>query len=170
MQTRKNIDRILDAYEHLPDGVVNEFDLVIGGRARSDMVNLTERLAARRTRGDVKWIQYVPDDDLPALMQSATALVFPSLYEGFGLPVLEAFASRTPVITSNTTSLPEVAGDAAILVNPLAVEEISDAMERVASSSEEIVNLVQKGYARASEFTWERTATLTAGVYRSMLG
>lgn len=170
LQTRKNIDRILDAYEHLPDGVVNEFDLVIGGRARSDMVNLTERLAARRTRGDVKWIQYVPDDDLPALMQSATALVFPSLYEGFGLPVLEAFASRTPVITSNTTSLPEVAGDAAILVNPLAVEEISDAMERVASSSEEIVNLVQKGYARASEFTWERTATLTAGVYRSMLG
>jgi glycosyltransferase involved in cell wall biosynthesis len=169
LQTRKNVERILDAYEHLPDGVVNAFDLVIAGRARADMVSLTERLAAPRKRGGVKWIQYVPDDDLPALMQSATALVFPSLYEGFGLPVLEAFASRTPVITSNTTSLPEVAGDAAILVNPLAVEEIADAMERIAGASENISSLVEPGYARALEFTWERTAALTAKVYRSML-
>jgi glycosyltransferase involved in cell wall biosynthesis len=169
LQTRKNVDRILDAYERLPVDVINAFDLVIAGRARADMISLTERLAAPRTRGGVKWIQYVPDDDLPALMQSATALVFPSLYEGFGLPVLEAFASRTPVITSNTTSLPEVAGDAAILVNPLAVEEIADAMERVASSSENISGLVERGYARASKFTWERTAALTAKVYRSVL-
>ncbi len=169
LQTRKNVERILDAYEHLSDGVVNAFDLVIAGRARADMGKLTERLAAPRTRGSVKWIQYVPDNDLPALMQSATALVFPSLYEGFGLPVLEAFASRAPVITSNTTSLPEVAGDAAILVNPLAVEEISQAMERVANSSEDISKLIERGYARALEFTWERTAKLTAKVYRSML-
>jgi glycosyltransferase involved in cell wall biosynthesis len=169
LQTRKNVDRILDAYEHLPDGVVNAFDLVIAGRARADMVSLIERLSAPRTRGSVKWIQYVPEDDLPALMQSATALVFPSLYEGFGLPVLEAFASRTPVITSNTTSLPEVAGDAAILVNPFAVEDISAAIERVTGSSENIPSLVERGYARALEFTWERTAALTAKVYRSML-
>lgn len=169
LQTRKNVDRILDAYEQLPDGVVNAFDLVLAGRARADMGSLTDRLAAPRTRGGVKWIQYVPDDDLPALMQSATTLVFPSLYEGFGLPVLEAFASRTPVITSNTTSLPEVAGDAAILVNPLAVEEISEAMERVAGSPENVSCLVERGYARASEFTWERTAALTTKVYRSML-
>jgi glycosyltransferase involved in cell wall biosynthesis len=169
LQTRKNVDRILDAYERLPTDIINSFDLVVAGRARPDMASLTERLASTRVRGNVKWIQYVPDDDLPALLQSATALVFPSLYEGFGLPVIEAFASRTPVITSNTTSLPEVAGDAAILVNPLAVEEISEGMRHVVESSEEMLKLVAQGYARASEFTWERTSALTAQVYRSIL-
>jgi glycosyltransferase involved in cell wall biosynthesis len=169
LQTRKNVDRILDAYESLPNDIIDSFDLVVAGRARPDMVSLTERLASSRARGRVKWIQYVPDDDLPALLQSATALVFPSLYEGFGLPVIEAFASRTPVITSNTTSLPEVAGDAAILVNPLAVEEISEGMQRVVDSSDTVLALVTRGYARASEFTWERTSALTAQVYRSML-
>jgi glycosyltransferase involved in cell wall biosynthesis len=169
LQTRKNVDRILDAYERLPTDIINSFDLVVAGRARADMASLTERLASSRARGNVKWIQYVPDDDLPALLQSATALVFPSLYEGFGLPVIEAFASRIPVITSNTTSLPEVAGDAAILVNPLAVEEISEGMRRVVESSDAMLKLVAQGYTRASEFTWERTAELTAQVYRSML-
>jgi glycosyltransferase involved in cell wall biosynthesis len=169
LQTRKNVDRILDAYEHLPTDIINSVDLVVAGRARPDMASLMERLGSSRTRGNVKWIQYVPDDDLPALLQSATALVFPSLYEGFGLPVIEAFASRTPVITSNTTSLPEVAGDAAILVNPLSVEEISEGMQRVVESPEAMLALAARGYARASEFTWDRTAALTAHVYRSIL-
>jgi glycosyltransferase involved in cell wall biosynthesis len=167
LQTRKNVDRILDAYECLPAGTRAAFDLVVAGRARPDMVDLVQRLTAVKHAGSVKWIQYVPDADLPVLLQSARALVFPSLYEGFGLPVLEAFASRTPVIASNTTSLPEVAGDAAWLVNPLAVEEISAAMEQLTRNSAAIALKVEQGYERAKQFTWQRTADLTAKVYRS---
>jgi glycosyltransferase involved in cell wall biosynthesis len=170
LQARKNVDRIVDAYEQLPTDMQDAFDLVIAGRSRPDMVSLTDRLSRPRSQGSVKWIQYVPDADLPILMQSATALVFPSLYEGFGLPVLEAFASRTPVITSNTTSLPEVAGGAAILVNPLAVEEVSDAMQRVAQPEAELALMVERAYLRAKEFTWGNTAALTLAAYRSVAG
>ncbi len=169
LQARKNVERIVNAYERLPVGVQDAFDLVIAGRARPDMVGLTDRLLRARSQGCVKWIQYVPDADLPILMQSATSLVFPSLYEGFGLPVLEAFASRTPVITSNTTSLPEVAGGAAILVNPMAVEEISDAMQRVAQPAEQLNQMVERAYARARQFTWESTAALTLAAYRCVV-
>ncbi len=170
LQARKNVERIVDAYEQLPIDMQNSFDLVVAGRARPDMVSLTDRLSSTRSQGNVKWIQYVPDADLPILMQSATALVFPSLYEGFGLPVLEAFASRTPVITSNTTSLPEVAGGAAILVNPLAVEDISDAMQHIAQPAVELTQMVERAYLRAGEFTWERTAALTLTAYRTVVG
>jgi glycosyltransferase involved in cell wall biosynthesis len=167
LQTRKNVGRIVDAYERLPFDIRTSFDLVVAGRSRPDMTDLVQRLTAAQQTGSVKWIQYVPDADLPLLLQAARALVFPSLYEGFGLPVLEAFASSTPVITSNTTSLPEVAGDAAWLVNPLAVEEISAAMEQLTHSSDVIEQKVEQGYERAKQFTWQRTAELTAKVYKS---
>jgi alpha-1,3-rhamnosyl/mannosyltransferase len=102
------------------------------------------------------------------LLQSATALVYPSLYEGFGLPVLEGFASNIPVISSNTTAIPEVAGDAALLVDPTSAEDIAGAMERIAEDASMARSLAQRGFERAKTFTWERCASQTLSVYRKV--
>ena len=103
------------------------------------------------------------------MLQAAHALVFPSLYEGFGLPVLEAFASRIPVITSNTTSLPEVAGDAATLVNPESIDSIADAMKASITNDHERPFVIEKGIAQARRFTWQQTAELTLAAYTKTL-
>jgi len=111
----------------------------------------------------------VTDLEKRVLLQRATALVFPSLLEGFGLPVLEAFASQTPVITSNTTSLPEVAADAALLVNPLSVPELTQAMADLATQSSLCEQFVSLGLTRAQQFTWESCAAATVKAYQTVL-
>jgi alpha-1,3-rhamnosyl/mannosyltransferase len=125
-------------------------------------------LAQLEADGFGRWLKYVPRQDLFSLLQCAQALVFPSLYEGFGLPVLEGFASGIPVITSNTTSLPEVVGDAAVMVNPLSVEEIAHAMQRMVELPEMRGSLISKGLVQAEKFTWQQTAQRTQDVYRGM--
>ncbi|MFW3616925.1 glycosyltransferase family 4 protein [Billgrantia antri] len=106
----------------------------------------------------VKFMGNVTEDELPSLYKGARGLLFPSLYEGFGLPVLEAMACGTPVITSNCTSLPEVAGDAAMLIDPLDTQELQDAIERLEQDTSLRDELVAKGFDRAKLFTWEKTA------------
>ena len=130
---------------------------------------LEERVAKQSMR-NVHFTGYVEEEDLPALYNGASLFVFPSLYEGFGLPVLEAMACGTPVITSNTSSLPEVAGDAAILVDPENVEAIVEAMRRVLADRALAAELQAKGLERAKQFTWERTARETIAVYEKVLG
>ena len=117
----------------------------------------------------VKFLDYVPYDDLPKIIRSAIALVFPSLWEGFGLPVLEAMACGTPVITSNLSSLPEVAGDAAILIDPYKVEEITDAMQAIANETGLRSHLSQLGLQRATQFSWEKTGQATVEVLKRFL-
>jgi glycosyltransferase involved in cell wall biosynthesis len=107
-------------------------------------------------------------DDLRLLYSHATVFVFPSLYEGFGMPVLEAMACGVPVITSNTTALPEVAGDAALLVNPLEVDELADAIVTVIEEPDVAESLRAKGFERVKQFTWERAAQETLAVYREV--
>jgi glycosyltransferase involved in cell wall biosynthesis len=109
----------------------------------------------------VHFTGYVSDEQLPALYSGALALVYPSLYEGFGLPPLEAMACGTPVVTSNGTSLPEIAGDAAVLVDPEDVDSIAEGILRVVSSSALRDNLRRLGLDRASRATWESTAQQT---------
>jgi glycosyltransferase involved in cell wall biosynthesis len=109
-------------------------------------------------------------ENLRILYSSAALFVFPSIYEGFGMPVLEAMACGTPVITSNTTSLPEVAGDAAILINPLDDKELGEAMVQVLSDQKLAEDLRTKGFARVKQFTWERAARRTMEVYREVIG
>lgn len=130
---------------------------------------LVRRLQALQVEGAVYWLQYLPDEDMRALMQSASALVFPSLGEGFGLPVLEAYASCLPVVASNTTSLPEVAGQAAVLVDPGDSHAIAEGMCRIVEDSALAGRLITAGLERARSFTWHACAIRTQAVYRSVL-
>lgn len=128
-------------------------------------------LKARRDqglRGRVLTTGYVDEESLACLYSNAQALVFPSLYEGFGLPILEAMACGCPVICSNTASLPEVAGDAALLINPRDVEEVADAIDRIVDDSTLRDDLIRKGYGRAACFSWKKTAEETLAVFRSV--
>jgi alpha-1,3-rhamnosyl/mannosyltransferase len=126
-------------------------------------------VAALQTDPLVKWLQNLPTDDLIGLTGMATALVNVSLSEGFGLPVLEAFAAGAPVIASNTTSLPEVAGHAALLVSPLDTDAISQAMEALALDMQLRATLTTRGLERLQQFTFAETTRRTVAVYRSVL-
>lgn len=169
LQPRKNIGRVIDAYRLLPQGIKNEVPLVIVGRAGWQCDEIVDGLASGAYGASVFWLKYLPNDDLLAVVKAATALVFPSLHEGFGMPVLEAFAAGTPVITSNGTSLPEVAGDAALLVDPVDTSSIAEAMLHLLENSELADSLREKGYTRARAHSWDRTASMTLDVYRQVL-
>lgn len=168
LQPRKNVARIIQAHALLPAAMRRQHPLVVVGQNGWRTDELMVALAQLEADGFGRWLKYVPRQDLFALLQSAQALVFPSLYEGFGLPVLEGFASGIPVITSNTTSLPEVAGDAAVMVNPESVDEISQAMQQMVEQPEMRSTLISKGLIQAEKFTWQQTAQRTLEVYRSM--
>lgn len=120
-------------------------------------------------RGVIKPLGYVPDAAMPLIYSGAAAFVFPSLYEGFGLPPLEAMACGAPVISSQTSSLPEVVGDAGVLIDPLNVDEIAESLRRVLEDREFSEGLAQQGIRRAAGFSWKRTAAETIGVYRRAL-
>lgn len=151
-EPRKNLPRVIKAFSklHLP-GV----KLVIVGK-----FGWGEDVEPVR---NVSVVGYVPDEDLPALYSRAEVFVYPSLYEGFGLPVLEAMSCATPVVTSNVSSLPEVAGNAAVLVDPTDVNAIAAGVQKALKEKEE---LVAKGLAQAKKFSWERTAWETLEVYK----
>ncbi|MGC3028687.1 glycosyltransferase family 4 protein [Burkholderia sp. DN3021] len=169
LQPRKNLERVVDAHASLPAALRCDVPLVIVGRAGWGCEQLVARLRADDS-GSVRWLQYLPDHDVRALMQSASALVFASLCEGFGLPVVEAFASRLPVVASGTTSVPEVAGDAAILVDPTSVDEIADGMRQVVEHPDKADMLREAGLARARELNWPACAEKTLAVYEAVLG
>lgn len=167
LEPRKNLKGILTAYRLLPEEVTREQGLVLvgaGNRIFSDP-ELADDLA-RMKPGSVHTPGYIPNEELPVFYRMATALVFPSFYEGFGLPLLEGMASATPVIASNISSLPEVAGHAAVLIDPGNVEELAAAMELVATDSGTRNLLVERGKKRAAGFTWEKTAAQTLEVLR----
>ncbi len=157
LQPRKNLVGLLEAYR-LARKKGCAWPLVIAG-PRAWLWE--ETLRKMQETAGVLYLDYVPAEDLPALYSLATAFVYVPFYEGFGLPVLEAMACGTPVITSNVSSLPEVAGDAAYLVDPYDVTAIARAMEEVSTDLELRQRLREKGLARAREFSWERAARET---------
>ena len=169
LQPRKNITRLLDAFLQLPQELQREHPLVIIGRNGWNCESLIERLNKLKTSNRVFWLDYVSFEDKYALIQSSLAMVFPSLYEGFGLPLLEAFASDIPVITSNITSLPEVAADAAILIDPYSIDDISQAMLNIATDDALQSKMRILGQERVKSFSWRNTAEQTASIYRQML-
>ena len=168
LQARKNVPLAIEAYARLM-GRGTDCELVIAGGDKGGRLDVLDAILRARLTGRVHLVGHVEDDEMPALYSAAKALVFPSLYEGFGLPALEAMASGTPVIASNTTGLAEVVGDAGLTVDPRSVEELAEAMGRVLDDSELRERLVGAGLIRAAEFTWARAAAATAGVYREVL-
>jgi glycosyltransferase involved in cell wall biosynthesis len=168
LESRKNLPRLLEAYARLRAWSPQWRLVIVGARKWkfSPIFDTVQRLALE---GHVTFTGYVADEHLPALFTGADLFAFPSLYEGFGLPVLEAMACGAPVVTSNTSSLPEVAGDAALLVDPYDVEQIAQAMWLVLSQPALAAQLRAKGLARAAQFTWERTARETIAVYERVL-
>lgn len=166
LEPRKNILRLLVAYAGLAPVLRRDVHLVLAGG--TGWLNEDVRPAVHRLglADRVHFIGYVKEEDLPVVYSLATVFAYPSLYEGFGLPVLEAMQCGTPVLTSNVSSLPEVAGDAALLVTPTDVEEITDGLTRLLESADLRADLRARGYQRVQQFSWERCARETLAVYR----
>jgi alpha-1,3-rhamnosyl/mannosyltransferase len=169
LQPRKNLPTVLKAFNALPDAVRKAHPLIIVGRDGWANEDLLPQLRKLQERGEGQWLKYLHQSEVLALLQSAGALVFASLYEGFGLPVIEAFAAQCPVIASNTTSVPEVAADAAWSVDPRDVDSIRAAMLSVLNNSTLRAERVQLGLQRAREYTWQACARQTLAVYRDVL-
>jgi glycosyltransferase involved in cell wall biosynthesis len=168
IEPRKNLTILIKAFERaIAQGL--DYYLVLAGTKGwkcEDIYTLPRQLGLEHR---VLFLDYVPDGLLPPLYNVATAFVYPSLYEGFGMPVLEAMACGTPVISSNTSSLPEVVGEAGILVDPLDINGLTSAMILLAKDAELRRGFTQKGLERAASFSWERTAKETIGVYEAAL-
>jgi alpha-1,3-rhamnosyl/mannosyltransferase len=171
LQPRKNVERLLDAYLSLPAAVRAERQLVIVGSAGARSDDVLRRIAAAVQEGaDVVWLNHLVDNaDLRHVYAGAGVFVFASLYEGFGIPVVEAFAAGVPVVASNTTSLPEVTAGAALDVDPLDTGAIADAMLTLAREPATRARCIAAGRARAAQLTWAETARQTAAVYRALV-
>jgi len=169
LEPRKNIERTLQAYAALPEYLRRDFPLVLsGGKGWKDEAILA-RVKQIKLPGRVVLTGYVAHQELLALYASCAVFVYPSLYEGFGLPILEAMAAGAPVITANTSAMPEVAGDAALLIDPMSADAIAAAMQRLLEDRELAAALSAHGRERARGFTWARTAQETLKVYRRVL-
>jgi glycosyltransferase involved in cell wall biosynthesis len=168
IEPRKNLVMLLDAYEMLRTRDEAAPPLVLAGRPGWRCEPVLRRGRERGLEGQVRFTDWVADDDLPAIVNAAAAFVYPSLYEGFGLPPLEAMACGTPVLCSNTSSLPEVVGDGGLLLDPHDARAWAAALARVLSDECLRADLRARGLAQARQFSWERTARETLAVYHSL--
>ncbi len=171
VQRRKNIVRLVEAFEQMAaEQSAASWKLVLAGSFGFDSQAARQRIERSSRKQDIQVLGYVADSQLEELYQRASILAFPSLDEGFGMPVLDAMARGVPVLTSNVSALPEVAGDAGLLVDPMDVRSIADGLCRLAASSELRDQLAQAGLARARQFTWEKSVNATWRVYQELLG
>lgn len=160
IQPRKNVSRLLEAFDKMKYITNAAVQLVVAGRRGWKDADVDRTLAQMTYARDVRFTGYVSDEELVELYKGARAVVQVPLFEGFGVPVIEAMAVGTPVIASNVSSLPEVAGDAAILVDPLDIDAIAYAMERVISDDELCADLRAKGIRQAAQYSWDHTAEI----------
>lgn len=167
IEPRKNLSRLLAAYTAAAGSIPHS--LVIAGSVGWKTGDLFRELERSGIKDRVIFTGFVESRDIPALMTMADLFVFPSLYEGFGLPILEAMACGTPVITSNVSSMPEVAGDAALLVDPLSTDSIAEGLKELALDPGKRGELRGKGLRRTAEFSWKEIAESTLQVYREIL-
>ena len=165
IEPRKNLDTLLDAWALLKPSLRDEFDLVVAGpRGWS-----SDQTLARIER-EANYLGYVPEEQLPGLTAGATVFVYPSLYEGFGFPVAQAMAAGVPVLTSNNSCLPEITGDAAILIDPRSAAAIASSLTRMLESESLLVDLAARGRMRADLFRWEKCAAESLHFFRGVYG
>ncbi|WP_347239883.1 glycosyltransferase family 1 protein [Oscillatoria sp. FACHB-1406] len=169
LEPRKNIVAIVEAFNYLKQKYRIEQQLVLIGQKGWKYEPILDAIARSPYSHEIHHLNYLSDNDVAWFYQHADVFVYPSHYEGFGLPVLEAMTLGAPVVTANTSSLPEVAGDAALLVNPDEPLELAEAIFNVLQSSQLRQTLIEKGRERAKLFSWEKTALETLAAYRSIL-
>lgn len=171
IKPHKNLERLIQAFGRLKQGSgFGDVKLLIIGDEISRYGSLRRSVEAAGVRQEARFFGFVPDSTLSCLYRLASVFAFPSLYEGFGLPPLEAMACDTPVVTSNVSSLPEVVGDAALLVDPYDVDALAAALARVLCDETLSAELVAKGRARVARFSWERSVAAIHDGYRRALG
>jgi glycosyltransferase involved in cell wall biosynthesis len=166
LQRRKNVVRLVEAFEQLAPG----WKLVFAGAFGFAAQEALQRIEASPRCGDIQVLGYVPDGLLEDLYRRAAVFAFPSLDEGFGMPVLEAMARGVPVLASNVSALPEVCGDAALLVDPTDSVAIAEGLRKLTTDEALRERLVRKGLARSGEFSWEKAVESTWSVYQELLG
>lgn len=171
LEPRKNIERLIKAYsELLRKSYSSQIpQLVLAGGKGWMYESIFLIVQELKLEEKVVFTDYIENEEVPALMSGAKAFVFPSLYEGFGMPPLEAMACGTPVITSNVSALPEIGKDAAILINPYSIEEITQAMQRILEEKSLKEELVQAGIKKAKTYTWANAAEILIQVYQELL-
>ena len=168
IESRKNLERVIEAYALLPRR--DRPHLVLAGGRGYQYDRVIEAVQEHRLEDQVTFLGFVSEADLPMLYSGAVCLLFPSLYEGFGLPILEAMACGCPVVTSNLGSMAEVAGDAAILVDPNSAVAIADGVKSLMDDSRQHDGMIAKGHARVKQFSWRTAAEQTLAVYREAAG
>lgn len=169
LEPRKNLLTLVRAFAALPDSLLRETQLVLCGRSGWKNEDLISEIRRLELESKLRRTGYVPDADLPALYRAAAVFVYPSLYEGFGLPPLEAMASGVPVIVSTAPALTEVLGDAAVRVGPFDIEALSQALEGLLTSSSLREEYRQKGLTHVQGFSWEAVAGRTHALYQKIL-
>ncbi|MEG3438624.1 glycosyltransferase family 1 protein [Pannus brasiliensis CCIBt3594] len=169
LEPRKNLVNLIEAFDYLKNEYKLDHRLLLIGKKGWQYEPVFEKIDRSPFRDSIHHLDYIQDELIPYYYQKADVFVYPSFYEGFGLPVLEAMTLGCPVVTSRTSSLPEVAGDAAIFVNPRDSLDIAGGIWKVISDPENRQDLIAKGKQQAREFSWEKTARETLVAYRSIL-
>jgi glycosyltransferase involved in cell wall biosynthesis len=169
VKPHKNLERLIEAFYLVRKRGLEHLKLVLIGDDISKYAALRRAVHQHQLHQYVRFLGYMSQETLAVLYRLAGVFVFPSLYEGFGLPPLEAMASGTPVVTSNVSSLPEVAGDAALLVDPYQASAIADGIERVLTDAALRGELREKGLARARQFSWETSVRRIREIYGQVL-
>ena len=169
LEPRKNLALLLDAYESLPPAFARAWPLIVAGFEGWKSEAIHARLRRLASTGVARYIGYVPQDELAVITAAAAILVYPSIYEGFGLPVLEAMASGTAVIAANRSSLPEVLGDAGVLVASDDAPRLAQEVRRLCEDTAARTEFEARGLARCRQFSWDRCAEETVAVYRRTL-
>jgi glycosyltransferase involved in cell wall biosynthesis len=169
LEPRKNVIGLIQAFNYLKQHHKIEHQLVLIGQTGWKYQPILQAINQSPYRAEIHHLNYLTDDLVALFYSQAEAFIYPSFYEGFGLPVLEAMTLGAPVITSNSSSLPEITGDSALLINPNDSMELADAMLNLIRDRVLRDNLIVKGKDQASKFSWEKTAQATLNVYRSVL-
>lgn len=169
LEPRKNLQTVLHAYMLLPQQIRKRFPLVLAGMKGWHMSALEQQIAPLVAAGEIRRLGYLPREELATVVAGALALIYPSIYEGFGLPPLEAMACGVPVIASGVSSLPEVVGDAGLLIDPHDTEAVAQAMQQLITDPGSRLHLSQKALARSTRFSWGKCVEQTIDVYRQVL-